>query len=533
MKFKKVAALCMAMVMATSVLTACGDDKTASQLSESKSEVKESSQQAAESSTVVEEESKEIVFPLAEPMEFSCFAVMAGEDKVDESPGWIALTEMANLDIEVINVNKTESAEKGSLLIVGGDYPDFFMKIADGVDTNKLGMEGIFIPLEDLIRDYAPNLTALLDERNAWNVITAPDGHVYTLPYIGLQGVNGGQAPGWINGKWLERVGMKEPTTMDELYNVLKAFKEQDANGNGDPNDEIPYTFSTNTFTIDRILNYMPDALVYFNTYFAIMNDNEDELVYYPMTESFKENYVGFLTKLYEEKILDHNGFTQTFEQMSLLGKAADIYGMHFRSGTEGQNPIENHEAMEYVALQSPNPKGVPLTSGVTAGCMAITDKCENPEVLIAWLDYFYTEEGGRLVEMGIEGEHYVVNEDGTYTRLGKLGGFTGSVSTPYKAPELVNNPSDPVALYYEEQNQRWRTTGTVMPTIILTEDEAEVVADINADVKPYVEQYVAQVVTGQLSLEDSWDDYIATLKAMRVDDMIKAYQDAYARTLD
>ena len=33
---------------------------------------------------------------------------------------------------------------------------------------------------------------------------------------------------------------MGVPQTTDELFDVLTAFKEQDANGNGDPNDEIP-----------------------------------------------------------------------------------------------------------------------------------------------------------------------------------------------------------------------------------------------------------------------------------------------------
>ena len=48
----------------------------------------------------------------------------------------------------------------------------------------------------------------------------------------------------WINKAWLDRVGMEVPQTTEEFKEVLRAFKEQDANGNGDPNDEIPLSGS-------------------------------------------------------------------------------------------------------------------------------------------------------------------------------------------------------------------------------------------------------------------------------------------------
>lgn len=49
----------------------------------------------------------------------------------------------------------------------------------------------------------------------------------------------------YLNKTWLDNLGLTYPETVEELYTVLKAFKEQDANGNGDPNDEIPISFDT------------------------------------------------------------------------------------------------------------------------------------------------------------------------------------------------------------------------------------------------------------------------------------------------
>ena len=74
-------------------------------------------------------------------------------------------------------------------------------------------------------------------------MVTNPDGHIYTLPGKKPLRPKGCDTP-FINKAWLDRLGLEMPTTVDEWYEVLKAFKEQDANGNGDPNDEIPLTGS-------------------------------------------------------------------------------------------------------------------------------------------------------------------------------------------------------------------------------------------------------------------------------------------------
>ena len=53
----------------------------------------------------------------------------------------------------------------------------------------------------------------------------------------------------YINTKWLERVGKEMPTTMEEFHDVLVAFRDMDANGNGDATDEIPFDFCDKVYT--------------------------------------------------------------------------------------------------------------------------------------------------------------------------------------------------------------------------------------------------------------------------------------------
>ncbi|MDP3481387.1 MAG: extracellular solute-binding protein [Desulfoprunum sp.] len=106
----------------------------------------------------------------------------------------------------------------------------------------KFGLElieaKVLLPLDDLLPKYAPELWQTIP-KDAWNIVRsmAPDRKIYYVP--DLPAFHWSRA-GFIRQDWLDRVGMKMPTTRDELVAVYRAFKEKDANGNGDPNDEIP-----------------------------------------------------------------------------------------------------------------------------------------------------------------------------------------------------------------------------------------------------------------------------------------------------
>ena len=67
---------------------------------------------------------------------------------------------------------------------------------------------------------------------------------IYGLPYVFHTATVQGHTA-FFSEEWMKNVGVdKAPETTDELYDMLVAFKEQDANGNGDPSDEIPFTLS-------------------------------------------------------------------------------------------------------------------------------------------------------------------------------------------------------------------------------------------------------------------------------------------------
>lgn len=130
----------------------------------------------------------------------------------------------------------TTYQEQLNLRIAAGEMPDLFIPFG-GMEAGLIE-SGALLDLTDLLPKYAPNLWNLVPEE-VWNVMRANDpsgkGRIYTIPNMISYGRNGGM----IRQDWLDALGLKMPTTQEEFVNVLRAFKNDDPNGNG-VKDEIP-----------------------------------------------------------------------------------------------------------------------------------------------------------------------------------------------------------------------------------------------------------------------------------------------------
>lgn len=528
MCIKKAAALFLAVIMVVSLLAGCSGPAAPEGTNAPETNKPEATNQNATTPA----EDKGITFPLAETVEFSAMAGMNGEYAISSNPAMVKAMEDANIKINFMDVLGADLGEKQNLLLGSGEYPDFFYKTwADG---NKYGEQGIFIPLEDLIRQYAPNLTALLDERDGWQYITASDGHVYGFPEI--DAVTPGNPMYWINKDWMNNLGLKEPTSFEELYEVLKAFKEQDANGNGDPNDEIPMLCDTycNPMMLTQYLDFPYSA-------WEKVGVVDGKLLYLPTSEQFKE-FLGYVTKLYQEGLIYEHCYTTDHDQIPALGQSGDIAGSFFDAGAFLTVGRDNDEA--YMAL-TPWDDCLQVGTGINANTMCITDKCEHPEILVAWMDRFYTEEGGVLAWMGVEGVSWQYNDAGDWEWI--LGnGYGDDVSTvrasaalqgaqthPSVQPEIwmtgMSADVDPDEAYLNNERARMAAHGVVpLPAMTYTQAQSEELSVIKTDTDSYFDQYVAQVVTGELSLEESWDSYVETMNAMGAPRMLEIYQEVY-----
>ncbi len=189
-----------------------------------------------------------------EPYTFSIFLDDSGlpEDKVM----FPILEEMTGVTIDWRMAPYQVQTEKLGIELSSGDYADVIAGWTLGdKDLIELGMnDQTFLPLEDLFEKYAPNIMEVLEKPGVRASMTLPDGHIYSIPYVVAE-PEVFYIP-YINQQWLDRLGLEMPTTPEELKEVLIAFRDNDANGNGDPDDEIPFSGDPNNLDISKLAGW-------------------------------------------------------------------------------------------------------------------------------------------------------------------------------------------------------------------------------------------------------------------------------------
>jgi len=454
------------------------------------------------------------------------------------------LQERSNIKLEFITVPSENWEERKNLAFASDNLPDIFYGcVLTTNDQMVYGSQGYLIPLEDLIDKYSVNLKGIMQKQpTVKKDITAPDGHIYALPFINDMPRDLTDKI-WFNKKWCDILGIPVPTTTDELYNAFKAFKERDPNGNNQA-DEIPLSLKG----LDK-----PVDLCLFLSYWGMTVDQDtyifnrdDKLGFAPMQPEFKD-FLHFMRKLYAEGLLDSDSFTQKNEQLKAKGKEQPLkLGAFVNAGAFLIVPEENNE--DYIALAPLKTKDGTQEwikkNPVFTGAFAITNKCKYPEAAIRMVDWVYSSEGALVQMRGIENEDYVyTNEEKTLCTLIIPEGFNNFEE--YRAKKLTPNSGsrtpgiggytlpvvyNPLNDYINQQVDEnlvpyWKIP---LPILYFSSEDQKKIASIGADVNNYVVQSMARFIIGDLDIDSGWDEYIARLEKMNINEYMKIYQDAY-----
>ncbi|MDR0267411.1 extracellular solute-binding protein [Paenibacillus sp.] len=461
---------------------------------------------------------------------------------------WNDYEKKTNIHINWDTVQKDTLKEKRNLLLAGNDYPEFFYASAfSRTDLLKYGKQGAFIPLNDLIDKYAPNFKALMDKYPIIKKgITMPDGNIYGLPTIydpEFKSVLYGTP--WVKQEWLDKLGLKQPETLDDLYNMLKAFKEKDPNGNGQK-DEIAW----GAVGTDGIVAYLRGSFGLNNHGNSNINVDTDpatgKVRFIPTDPRYKE-LLQFVNKLYKDGLLEQDIVSVKSTEVDAKGTQGligvvdnvDPVAIYNQQGYVGLNVLKGpHGDQQFTYL------GSPLGN---IGMFVLTDKAKNPEAMIRWMDYFYSEEGIKLFFMGWKDETYKEDASGNvdYTdeikknpngmnldqAIGQYliwpgGYYPGFVKQQYfkgaeGLPTSVENAkkAEPYVLPQEK----------VWPPFNFTQDEQSELTTIKTDIDTYVTEMKDKFITGNESF-DNWDKYVAAIEKMGVDRYVAIYQSAAER---
>jgi len=349
-----------------------------------------------------------------EEIEISVVAAQtATQPHFNESLQIPLLEEITGIKVDWQLTPWTSRGDKKNILMASGDYPDVLFRM--GLNANDITTYGVeqqsFLVLDDLIDEYAPNLTAITDEYPfILDHMRATDGHIYALPRIkdpAFASMMSG-ARLYFRVDWLEQLGLSEPTTTDELYEVLRAFKESDMNGNGEA-DEYPFY----GMALGNFLFNMSGSWGLMNRGQTNQNIDVDEdtgeLRFIKADPMYRE-MLKYVNKLYTEELINYDIFTWSWGrvQSNMLLGLVGAYGGWATTALTDEIDFTGFNAMEgpfgdrlYSAMGSP---AEPRFMAV------ITDANPYPEATMRWLDYMYSDEAAVLFNMGVEDVSYTVD---------------------------------------------------------------------------------------------------------------------------
>ncbi len=454
------------------------------------------------------------------------------------------LEEKTNVHIEW-NMSSEDGWKEKKGLLFSGDLPDAFFgqAILTDVDVIKYASQGLLIPLDDLIEQYCPNIKALLERGSYRKELTAPDGHIYALPNsTELSPMTHDKL--FINKTWLDQLGLPMPTTIEEFTETLRAFKENDMNGNGRA-DEIPFSFLYNRkenglFSLFGSFGQL-DKLDHF------IVDEDGNVVYTAITEPYKEA-IQYFHSLYEEGLIDKEGFTHDFNVYLAKVKSPDLivgawvgWSLASAAGANAEHYVALPPLKGEDGRQIWNSYPSPINS---KGSFAITSACEHPEVLMRWADIQYDPLVSIQVDQGLLGRTLQMDDEGNLSFLPVPEGKTFTEMIHDYSPgvngisAVISDVSDKLELNANLQERADLDAAfapynvpeeQVFPSMYLTVEETERISVLETDIKAYVDQcYANWIVNG--GIENEWDNYLKTLNNMGLQEYIQIYSDAYER---
>ena len=495
------------------------------------------------------------------------------------------IKEQFGIDIQCKPISNDAWETQRTLMFSSDTLPDIVVNAKMQIsDANKYGEQGYLLPINKYL-DYMPNLKAIMEKYpNYEKAITAPDGNIY-----GITMLNSFDPPApsqlnrvYINKTWLENVGMEAPETLDELYEVLKAFKEQDANGNGDPNDEIPMMFNEEVYWYVQMS--ILDAYGIHSTQLdcSLSFDENEELFIGNLDEGYKE-FLRYMNKLYSEGLIDVECFT--LKQQDVESKAREnLYGVigttsspAITCGLGGEADFD-WEIIPTFTLNEGDEKVATIKQEQIATTMnvLINANTEYPEAICRLIDYFYSDEGtlsstqgfeGTGVEFvevpfldGVETAQLLWNkEDGTYKNAGEFrqqfsvieGAFKIYVDSWMKPEGIVREAdeetyeklrSQDVATHVANGFSGWMvfaedylryedfTFAKQVPPLVYSSEEASEVSTLLTDLSTYFKVSRAQFITGELDVDKDWDGYVEKANAMGAERLLELQKATYER---
>ena len=483
----------------------------------------------------------------------------------------LKLEEACDVDIEFVVYPGTDYNTKINMMIMSGgtELPDALFVTPSDAELLSWIESGMLVPLTEYYDDEtkSPNIHEAIERTGVdfTQMITMYDGNIYCIPAFNQTYNSEYNRKTWLNTKWLEQLEISAPTNVEELYDMLVKVKNTDLNGNG-KNDEIGIVGNMKTYV--GWFDYIMNAYIYAgDKERMVVEDGVVSPAY--VTDEWKEG-LKFMQKLFAEGLLPKEILTQDDNQFLAMLNSEECTTMMFhyssasrvnaslawRDDFEAYPPLYNEKAGRPISNYNP--------STPNNGSFFITTNCKNPEAAFRVGDMMISEYFSIMTRWGEEGVDwdYVKNVEGADQWVAWVDGFdllitvyddakfwsSGEIQNrsfiqrgPYIreygiANGRAKNPAD-VSLFdthVSAADNLYQKSGfrvdEVIPKLVYDAEEIEVVSDIKPALDSYRDEMTANFLAGTMDIDAEWDNYVAELNNIGLQDFVDVIQTVYDR---
>lgn len=535
----------------------------------------ESSKESVESSTEESSASESSGQETTEPRKVSCVGMNYTNASrpwwsIENYPNWESgkafdqkLAEL-NIELEIETIPNEQYEETMKTRLASNlDLPDIIKGAGSKTDWLGYGQNGMIWNVTELLETYDADgsIMAFLEKVCPTSLPTILDenGDLWWLPYAYMEDCSAVVAFTMsLRADWMESLGIefKNFYTPDELYDILLAFREKDANGNGVEDEVLAFNLAGEWEPISAGFGMGQN-------YIYALNDGKG--VHCKLDHENFPAFIEYCQKLYNAGIWSTE-ILNSDNGIESGNRASAIYNYSQESWVEPS--IAGYEDVaEYAGIIIDDDEGANgyTFAGVDNTDMAsmgwlINKDCKDPQAVVDLLDYIYSDEGATDCYWGVEGVSYQYNEE---RGMNEFIGIQAEMYYEENAnmsplfmvvfcnviPGVVyidyGNSYDNLVIMqqregYDKKNMilddLWDAykngipgCPTTQPYALPTDAEREVLNAKSTDVNTYINELILDLIIGNKSLDDL-PTYRAELTDLGLDEMIAVYQARYDR---
>ncbi len=458
-------------------------------------------------------------------------------------------------DIEWIPITEGGEAQNEQVgVMLAGEMPDVFWGLLS--DDQIVNNASLFVPLEDKIQEYAPNVYELYESGvdNWEEYLTYPDGHIYGLMAGTLESPNNAiNGTMWINKSWLDALNLQIPTTMDELVEVLTAFRDNDCDGDGDPSNEIPYDWCQAHYAAKYYEMAHSYGLPIRDT---MMYDIVDgKIVSVVDTEVFR-TFLEDFHQLVADGLVNPEGATQTEEQYNSnisSGKVGVFWGWAPYTYITDAELQSQYVPVAPISADGTTFRVQPVLNTAQRNGFVITTACENVEAAMKYFDYLEKDTetqfssafgpDGLIWEMvdGVPTNRTYTAEEATELGFGDIASnagtsaFAATVGLPNCGPLMLDARANPpetnggIRFGAVEAFEPYYTEQTMSKAIVPSEVMEEFTFTTSG-LEDYIDAFACDAILNGVT-DESWNAYVGSLSSYGYDYYLTYYQNYFDGT--